>query len=194
MEEAKSEIGDSNHQTVKHIMLKSQKYKMHYELIWSEKFVDSVSNLNNRSFTNIIKKLKGNADEEEKKPEFGEKCLLINKLHKSMSESQIIQKSQKFQENLIEEIEANILTTDFGYRLRLEPCQLSIPSFDGDESLRGLPSNEMDMGGEWNNEPDTQNMFSVNHHMHTVMKKRKKWQHLTEQMQDYLLTLFKMYP
>ena len=111
-----------------------------------------------------------------------------------MSESQIIQKSQKSQENLFEEIEANILTTDFGYRLRLEPCQLSIHSFDWNESLRGLPSNEMDMGGEWNNEPDTQNMFSINHHMHTIMTKRKKWQHLTEQMQDYLLTLFKMYP
>ena len=30
---------------------------MEYELIWSEKFVDGMANLNNRAFINIIKKV-----------------------------------------------------------------------------------------------------------------------------------------
>ena len=72
MEEAKSEIRYRNEQTVKHIMLKSQKFKIHDGLIWSEKFVDSESNLNNKSFAKMINKLKCYVDEERKGSEFGE--------------------------------------------------------------------------------------------------------------------------
>ena len=50
MEESKSEEGDSKKLNFKDITLKSRKYKMQYELIWSEKFVDGVANLNNRAW------------------------------------------------------------------------------------------------------------------------------------------------
>ena len=72
--------------------------------------------------------------------------------------------------------------------------QLSIPSLERDELLRGLSSNEMDMRSEWNNDPDAQNMFSINHHMLTVMTKIKNGNTSPYKWNDYLLTLLKMYP
>ena len=53
--------------------------------------------------------------------EFGENCLLTNKLHKNLNELQMIEKSKEFHENLINEIDESMLTQNFEQRLRFEP-------------------------------------------------------------------------
>ena len=118
--ESNFETDINDFQSFKHITLKSKKYEIQYELIWSEKFINSVSSLNNRTFTSIIKKLK---DIEEKLPrniEFGEKCLLISKLNKSNTEVQINYKSNELQEYLINEIETDRLASDFEQKIELD--------------------------------------------------------------------------
>ena len=120
MDESKSDTKSSDPQAFKHITLKSSKYNIQYELVWSEKFIKSISNLTNIAFTNIIKKLKGDAEDKMKDIVFGNKWLLTNKLHKSFQESELRQKSNDSHENLIKEIEASLLPTGFGNKLLLD--------------------------------------------------------------------------
>ena len=99
MDESKSDTKSSDPQAFKHITLKSSKYNIQYELVWSEKFIKSISNLTSIAFTNIIKKLKGDAEDKMKDIVFGNKWLLTNKLHKSFQESELRQKSNDSHEN-----------------------------------------------------------------------------------------------
>ena len=52
----------------------------------------------------------------------------------------------------------------------------------------------MEIQSMLNNEPEIHDIFNVDNQMHSIMKKRKKGQHLTVQMQNYLSKLFHMFP
>ena len=120
MMESKCDTDISDFQSFKHITLKSKKYEIQYELIWSEKLINSVSSLNNKTFTSIIKKLKDIEKKLTRNIKFGEKCLLISKLNKINTEVQINYKSNEFQLYLINEIETDRLASDFEQKIKLD--------------------------------------------------------------------------
>ena len=93
---------------------------MEYELIWSEKFICNISDLDSTVFNKIIKELKVQQDKLPKKIEFGQKCLLINKLHKTLTGAQIGFKSKVLQVELIGGIEESLFESDFGRRMKLD--------------------------------------------------------------------------
>ena len=71
-------------------------------------------------FNKMIKELKVQLDKLPKKIEFGQKCLLISKLHKTLTGAQIRFKSKVLQEEFIGGIEESLLESDFGRRMRLD--------------------------------------------------------------------------
>ena len=120
MEESKSNPEVENLQSFKQIPLKSTKYKTKYELVWSVKFIDCISSLTSRAFTNMIKKLKKDSEEWLNSISFGDKWLVTNKLHINFQESELQQKSNESHEDLIKEIEVSLLTQSLEERLLLD--------------------------------------------------------------------------
>ena len=123
MEDSKATQEFESRQSFKHITLKSTKFKETYELIWSEKFIDHVSNLKNRAIANILKKIKKDDEGSNQRLQFGDKWLLTNKLKKSLKEHEIIDKSNDVQECLFTKINNKAISEEFESRQRFEPSK-----------------------------------------------------------------------
>ena len=103
-----------------HTILKSKKYKISYEVFWSEKFLCEIKKLNNRHLTNMLKQIKSEKLEEDKSENITRDWLIIKEISKTKSEGELKEMWLQLSKQLFENIETDAIVKGFESQLNLE--------------------------------------------------------------------------
>ena len=103
----------------RHIQVTSKKYGMKYELIWSDKFVEGMHNINGRSINNMITKIKKDTAGLNTCLKFIEPSFAVRDAVKGMSKEDLRKESINARNILMDWIAENNITNSFDNQLQL---------------------------------------------------------------------------
>ena len=103
----------------KHIQVTSKKYGNKYELIWSDKFIEGMHNINNRSITNMITKIKKDTEGLRAGLKFTQPSFVVRDAVKGMSKEDLQNESIQARNNLLDWIAENNIVNSFESQLQL---------------------------------------------------------------------------
>ena len=100
-----------------HIRLKSRKYKVSYEVFWSEKFIHDISTLENRHLTTMLKQIKLGKLEDDSSKDITQDWLIIKNLTKDRDEGDLKEMWLRLNKQLLESTETDAIMEDFESQL-----------------------------------------------------------------------------
>ena len=103
-----------------HTILKSKKYKISYEVFWSETFLCEIKKLSNKHLTNILKQIKSEKLEEVKSENITRDWLIIKEISKIKSVGELKEMWLQLSKQLFENIEAGAIVKGFESQFNLE--------------------------------------------------------------------------